>query len=115
MGALGLTLALSHATVFAQARPNANGPVGTIIGNSAAAIENPVDDGLPKKKPRPIRNEDGTPAGDAASGIAPDPEVALPTAGEIKKPAHRKHRVSRGEVHRKSYPTAPQPLISTLR
>jgi hypothetical protein len=116
IGALALTLTFAHAAVFAQSVSNtASKPGIGNNGNTASVVAaKPVDDGLPKKTPKPVRNSDGTPAGDAALGIAPEPDVDLPDAARIQKKAH-KHEVKHGKVDRDVYPTGPLPMITKLR
>lgn len=116
IGTLGLTIAFGQATAFAQSSSNSNNGAGSANNVNAANVEaaKPVDDGLPKKKPKAVFNNDGTPAGDAALGIAPDADVDLPVASKIqRKPP--KHEVKRGKVDRDFYPTGPLPLITNLR
>lgn len=116
ISALTLTLTFAHAAVFAQSSSTTTSKPGIgNIGNAAnVADAKPVDDGLPKKKQKPVRNSDGTAAGDAALGIAPEPDVDLPEAARIQKKAH-KHEVKHGKVDRDIYPTAPLPNITKLR
>lgn len=116
ISALGLTIALAHTSTSAQSGSNSNSGSGNAKNGNAAdvAAAKAVDDNLPKKKPKAVFNNDGTPAGDAALGIAPDDDVALPKASKIQKKAF-KHEVKRGKVDQDFYPTGPQPLITKLR
>lgn len=80
---------------------------------NANAGAKPTEPPLPPKAPRAVFNEDGSPAGDAALGIPPDPPANLPEAAI----EHRvgRHKVSRGPVEPEKFPTRPQQVITKLR